>query len=986
MNNKPFDSLRAPLSALIVSVSLTASVATAALTVALFTLVTSVGYAQSNTEGYIYGAGAPAGSAVSAVSLTTGQKRDAVVDASGNYRISSLPVGDYKVTLKAKGQPDQVVESVSVNLGTGSSVRFGAKSDVISLEKFSVSAGSVSPIDVSSVESVTVFNQQVIKQLPVARNTTAVALLAPGTTQGVAAFGNLASFGGSSVGENAYYVNGFNLTNARNGLGGASVPFEFYDQFQVKTGGYGAEFGRSTGGVINTTTKRGGNTFKAGANIYYEPEQLASRSPSVNQPNGSPYINRSRSDSSSLNANVYASGALIKNKLFFYGLYNARDNKSEGAGISTYSRSRSKDPFYGTKLDWNVSDNHSFEFTAISDKRKTETETLGYTYATGAIGASNGSSEAKRGGKDYIFRYSGKLTEDFNLSALYGKSAANFTDAGAGDSIPYVLDARSGTAILISKATTAQPTTLEDTRKAMRIDGDYSFKFSGTHQLRFGLDREDNTSNSLVAYSGGVYWRYVVTAPGKTLANGGIVPAGVTEYARKRIYANGGAFQTLTNAYYAEDNWKLLDDQLLLSLGLRNEGFDNRNSEGATFVKINNQLAPRLGASFDVEKNGKSKIFANYGRYYLPIATNTNIRLAGGETYYEEYYALTGLKADSTPNIGAQIGGRNVFSAGEIRNPLEIVDRNIKPMYQDEYILGYQRQVNKDWTVGVRGTYRNVGRFIEDEAIDETLNAYAAKNNIKGFAAGGNDYYVLTNPGQPMTTFVDFGDGKGLRAVSFTPAELKFPKAKREYVGAEVFFEKAYNGKWMLQGSYTHSYSWGNDEGSVLSDNGQTDAGLTVLFDHPGLMDHSTGYLANDRRHKFKLFGAYNLTKEFQLGGNFRLESGTPKNALGFHPTDLFASQYGAASFFSNSKPTPRGSAGRTPWNNQIDLTLKYRPRWAADKLGFGLDVFNALNLHTATEYNNVAETGLNVSSPTYNLPTSFQTSRYVRISVSYDY
>jgi len=50
------------------------------------------------------------------------------------------------------------------------------------------------------------------------------------------------------------------------------------------------------------------------------------------------------------------------------------------------------------------------------------------------------------------------------------------------------------------------------------------------------------------------------------------------------------------------------------------------------------------------------------------------------------------------------------------------------------------------------------------------------------------------------------------------------------------------------------------------------------------------------------------------------------------------------------------------------------------------LDVFNVFNLHTATEYNNVAETGLNVSNPTYNLPTSFQTSRYVRISVSYDY
>ena len=977
------------LGALIARASLSTVVATTALAVAALTFTTSASYAQSNTEGYIFGAGAPAGATVSAVSIQTGQKREVAADSTGNFRIASLPVGNYKVTLKTAGQPDQVIDSVSVNLGTGSSVRFGAKSDVVSLEKFTVSAGSISPVDVSSVESVTVFNSETIKELPVARNTTAIALLAPGTTQGVSAFGNLASFGGSSVGENAYFVNGFNLTNARNGLGGGSVPFEFYDQFQVKTGGYGAEFGRSTGGVINATTKRGGNTYKAGVNVYYEPENLAARSPSVNQANGTPYTNRSKNEASSLNANVYASGAIIKNKLFFYGLYNARDVKSEGAGITTFSRSKSKDPFYGVKLDWNVSDNHSFEFTGISDKRKTETETLGYTYATGTIGASNGSSFANRGGKDYIFRYSGKLTDDFNLSALYGKSTANFTDAGAGDGVPYILDVRSGTALLISKATTLQPTTLFDGRKAYRIDGDYSFRLLGSHQLRFGLDREDNESNSNQFYSGGVYWRYVNTTPGARIAaNGGIVPAGVTVYARKRIYSNGGAFQTLTNAYYAEDNWKLLDDQLLLSLGLRNEGFDNRNSLGSTFVKINNQLAPRLGASFDVAKDGKSKIFANYGRYYLPIATNTNIRLAGGETFYEDYYAFNGLNADNTPIIGAQIGPRNVFSDGTIKDPLQIVDRNLKPMYQDEFILGYQRQLNKDWIVGIRGQYRNVGRFIEDEAIDETLNAYAAKTGIPKsvFNAGGNDYYVLTNPGQPMTVYIDFGDGKGVRPVSFSPSELRFPKAKRQYAGAELFFEKVYNGKWRLQGSYTHSYSWGNDEGSVLSDNGQTDAGLTILFDHPGLMDHSTGYLANDRRHKFKLFGSYNLTKEIVLGGNFRLESGTPLNSLGYHPTDQFAQQYGADSFFTNSKPTPRGSFGRTPWNNQLDFSGKYRPHWAGDKLTFGLDIFNLVNSHKATEFNNTAETNLNVPNPTFNLPTAFQQARYVRISLSYDY
>lgn len=76
--------------------------------------------------------------------------------------------------------------------------------------------------------------------LPVARNIESVALLAPGTVLGDSGFGEekeLISFGGASVGENAYYIDGLNVTNFRNGLGGSSVPFEFYDQFQIKTGG-----------------------------------------------------------------------------------------------------------------------------------------------------------------------------------------------------------------------------------------------------------------------------------------------------------------------------------------------------------------------------------------------------------------------------------------------------------------------------------------------------------------------------------------------------------------------------------------------------------------------------------------------------------------------------------------------------------------------------------------------------------------------------
>ena len=123
----------------------------------------------------------------------------------------------------------------------------------------------------SSVESTTILTAEQIAKIPVARDTTDVALLAPGTVRGDAAFGNLASFGGASVAENQYYVNGFNITNSFRSLNFAQVPFEAIAEQQIKTGGYGAEFGRSLGGVVNQITKRGTNEFHAGGNIFYTP-------------------------------------------------------------------------------------------------------------------------------------------------------------------------------------------------------------------------------------------------------------------------------------------------------------------------------------------------------------------------------------------------------------------------------------------------------------------------------------------------------------------------------------------------------------------------------------------------------------------------------------------------------------------------------------------------------------------------------------------
>ena len=95
-----------------------------------------------------------------------------------------------------------------------------------------------------------------------------VARLAPGVVKGHNFGGGAGvSFGGSSVAENTIYINGLNVTDFYNRIGFSAVPYAFYDEFQVKTGGYSVEFGRTTGGVINAVTRKGTNEFEFGAEI-----------------------------------------------------------------------------------------------------------------------------------------------------------------------------------------------------------------------------------------------------------------------------------------------------------------------------------------------------------------------------------------------------------------------------------------------------------------------------------------------------------------------------------------------------------------------------------------------------------------------------------------------------------------------------------------------------------------------------------------------
>src|SRR5690349_9699037 len=197
-------------------------------------------YAKSNAAGAITGSADP-GDVITISNPATGFSRTVTVGADGNYRFSALPTGTYQIAENG-GSP----RTVRVNVGIAANVDFTSGGATTLGTVTVVGSNVVNPIDVSSVESTTILTAEQINRIPVPRDGTSVALLAPGTVRGDAAFGNLASFGGSSVAENQYYLNGFNITNTFKNLNFVQVPFEAIAEQQVKTGGYGAEFGRST--------------------------------------------------------------------------------------------------------------------------------------------------------------------------------------------------------------------------------------------------------------------------------------------------------------------------------------------------------------------------------------------------------------------------------------------------------------------------------------------------------------------------------------------------------------------------------------------------------------------------------------------------------------------------------------------------------------------------------------------------------------------
>jgi hypothetical protein len=335
---------------------------------------------------------------------------------------------------------------------------------------------------------------------------------------------------------------------------------------------------------------------------------------------------------------------------------------------------------------------------------------------------------------------------------------------------------------------------------------------------------------------------------------------------------------------------------------------------------------------------------------------------------------------------------------GQPKNALTIASENLEPMYQDEYILGFQKMLTEHFSLGVRGIYRELKQAIDDNCDYTAIYEQAVEQGLTPLLPNpGFPYCRMFNPGRDAVYVTDV-EGDGVLRTYVVPGSRLSPEAKRKYTAVEFFVDGNWD-RFFLQGSYTYARSIGNTEGGVKSDIGQNDTSVTQDFDYIELTVDTYGYLPNDRRHSLKLFGNYEFTDEWSVGANLLVQSGRPVNCLGVFDRDptrvpgtppneatYDPHPYGSSFMQCNALPTPRGTAGRLPWTTNIDLNVAYAPSWL-EGLQFKVDVFNLLNSQKVTsviETAEVPETGL--PSETYLAPASFQAPRSVRFMVQYDF
>jgi len=888
-----------------------------------------VAHAQDATSGAIQGVvkDGDTGEALAGVTVVVAgpqtSPQTVITDENGFYKVTALlPADGYSVTFY---YADIVLErrGITVGLNKTAPVYVELKTSDAGGETIVVQ-DSAPTIDPTSTTQGITLDADYLSKIPVPGRTFEDALGAAAGSQG----DDLGvAFSGSTSLENQYYVDGVNTTGLTYGTAGSAVINNFIEEIEVITGGYDAEYGRATGGVVNVVTKTGTNDFAGSAWANFVPGQL--RADVKRAPMQASSIDVTGNLDYSTDFGFEVGGPIVKDRAWYWfgfapqygsvtytratkrrtdcrikdpttgqlsvpigspcthddvtmyqdgkfdtdpdtGFYIYEDLDQSYPSASSYAYSflgklnfaatpehqgqislqvtpygQTGNRLYGIVQDqaydekWLTTD-LSTKWTSKFNDNKTEVE--------GVIGVHRDqfqfeSPDAMRNTIPLQYLVFGNLGTWSNLdngTAESAKTKQGCADNTGGD--PYTLivncpDDGAGYAIdgIGSQADDSEQ------RVSGKVSAIERVKALGSHEIKGGVDAEDNRINKPRVYSGDAFlenyldrgqvyaYRWVKLGP-EDSTDMDLYPNHCRDRTLRQDFPcdfldSGSPYsqvhgETINWSAYLQDSWQIKPN-LTINYGVRYEEQRLRYSRelqhthdpltdrdlGTNAMTLQNLWSPRIGALYDWTKEGRSKLYAHWGRFYESIPLDINDRSLGGETQYLAVYdAGTQCGAANDPGIGGADAIHCLDDPNQVPGVDEIlygsgvlVAPGIKPQYMDEIVAGMEYEIMEDLTLGVSYQNRKLGRIIEDISTD------------------GAQTYIIANPGEWSNDeeqkledqIAHTDDPNELARLNNELAQYRgiriFDKPHRDYNALQFTVKRRFSKTLYIQGSYTYS-------------------------------------------------------------------------------------------------------------------------------------------------------------------------------------
>ena len=769
--------------------------------------------------------------------------RSATSLSDGSFRFIGLTPGEYRLRAELTGM-GSYERAVIVQLGKDTQLQPRIQATATAAIEVSAAAPLV---DTKATDISEVTTKAQIEKLPLARTFTGMFQLAPGVAETGIAIGpaNVGVNAGGGRQDNTYLYDGVNVTNPF--FGDAYQDFAELDiqEVNITRGGISAEFGRTGGFLVNGVTRSGGNEFHGEARLEWQPVDLTADS---TDPTLERKIERFRPGAA-------VGGRIIPDHLFFYtsaNFFRQSDQERVTNAGSVPDSEFDQDELFG-KLTFNPMS--SLLFDASYRWRDSTVTNDGITARESGTVASNSEIRDRVAVVSALWTPTPQLTfeakfnhnENRNTGSpviLFGYlppfNAANPAAVGRFDN---------GTLVTGSDEFIQ---TQDYYRDEYRFATSYLTNlFGGTHDIRGGVSFSHNQEDLDRIANG---WGGIILT---TSASCG--PVADRPCYRARYWSDQPAqiSEGETWGIFLQD--RITWDRLTLNIGvlanqdefIPNDGFTfdilrgdftipNANiptcdtapagapactyRDTVTF-EFQDQIQPRVGVAYVLDKDIGDKAYANFGRY-----SNMD-----NQSFARSAAPLRPFRVDAFIN---RTTGAVVSTVVRANQTGKRVLENIDPTKTDEVIAGYARPLGGGWSAEVWGMYRKTDDIIEDfPGVNRQTGSGFRYGNVPGY---------------------------------------------RKYRALTVEARKAFRDNWSVDVSYTLSRLEGNWDLDYATQLFYTSS---YIEDGPGLYvtdPERDGILTGDRTHVGKIFASYVFPWNTTVGGYLRYQSGRPYEARGF--------------------------------------------------------------------------------------------------------